>query len=249
MKDLFEQHIADRQDEQPGTLERRRYWARVFSAYCHKHGLTLEQLTREQLESYLEALQWTPGPRGLPSPSTVYQGMSMLRRFLCWAVSRGLLASDPTAGWVFGRPLRREKQLLSRSQLEAIFQSPLSTPVGLRDRAILGLFAEMGLYGTDCSALNLADLDLVGYRIRQLRLSAHLAEHLHRYLKSARPALLTNPSEKALLLTRFGGRIPPATVDSVLIRHSPGNRVSPSTLHRSWLAHREAFLSRRLPES
>ena len=163
-----------------------------------EHQLALEDVTRQHLETYLQALLWTPASHGkLPSTSTVYQAVSMLRKSLRWCVRHGHLPSNPTAGWVFGRPAVGEKRILSRPELEAILNSPADTPLGLRDRALLGIHAELGLFGLDCEKLQLADVDLAAYTLRKLKLSPGLTEHLSRYLRQGRPALLTNPYERA----------------------------------------------------
>ena len=250
MQKLFEQHLAECQaaGEQAETLSTRSRWQAQFEAFCIDNKLELGELTRAHLEKYQQHLLWNPAKHGkLPSASTVYQAMGMLRKFLRWCVKNGHLKTEPTAGWVFGRPAFGEKRLISRTELEAIFSSPDDTPIGLRDRAILGIYAELGIFGVDCHKLKIADVDLAAYRLSNLRLSPELTEHLSRYLRQGRPALLTNPEEQALFLTRWGTLISENTSDTVLIRHSPGNRISPRTFRRSWMAHREAMLSRRLP--
>lgn len=249
MNELFSLHLVDRQHDSAFTLERRRYWARHFQAFCAERNLKLEDVTRSALDAYVQALEWEPGPRGLLSPNTVYQGAQMLRAFLRWACAHGHLAADPTQGWLLVKATARERALLTRNQLEAILNSTGQHPVGLRDRAVLGVAAELGLIGGPCERLDLADLDLANYRLGEHRLGAQLAEHLHRYTRHGRPALLTNPGEKALFLTNAGKRMPHPTLAAVLLRHSPGHPVRGKTLHRSWLAHRDAFLNRRLPDS
>ena len=252
MHSLFEQHLVACREagEQAETLATRSRWQASFSAFCAAHQLALEDLTRADLEKYQQHLLWSPAGHGkLPAAATVYQAMSMLRKFLRWCVRHGHLEADPTAGWVFGRPAYGEKRLLSRSELDTILNAPNDSPLGLRDRALLGIYAELGLFGIDCHKLKLSDVDLAAYRLRHLPLSPSLTEHLSRYLRQGRPALLTDPDETALFLTRLGTPISGNTSDTVLLRHTPGNRVSPRVLRRSWMAHRDAMLSRRLPGS
>ena len=250
MRELWERYLHEMKSngDKLATWQCRAYWANIFQGYGSQNDLVLADLTREQLEAYLQWLLWTPLPTGrLRSPNTVYQGMRMLRHFLRWAVSEGGIDADPTAGWVFGKPTTRTPMLLSRAQLESLFNAPNANPIGQRNRAVLQTIAELGLYSERCSLLNLADLDLVGYQLQGLKLSAHLAELFHSYLRHARPALLTNPAEPALFLGRFGGRLTPEAVEFMLADYTRGHRVSPRTLRRSWLAHRDAFLNRRLP--
>jgi integrase len=88
---------------------------------------------------------------------------------------------------------------------------------------------------------------LAGFRLTGIPLSANLLEHLQTYLRKGRPALLTDPCETALFLSRTGLRM-----ESYRIRAIAGCRGGPlvtaSLLRRSWLAHREASSGRRLTE-
>jgi site-specific recombinase XerD len=238
--------LADCWRDKPHSRARRRQWFHSFAKFCDEVGVTLSQITPEIVNQYHERLLWAPGPRSI---STIDQGLRELRTFLRWAVRQGHLRPDPTVGWLLPKPQTREKKLLTRAQLEAILdESPDNEPMGLRDRAILCVLAETGLSTTACQNLDLVDLDLAHYRLCRKPLSPRLAEHLQRYLRKSRPALMTDPDEPALFLNRVGARLLYHSVRHVVRRHA-GVPLSPQLLRRSWLAHREAFLGRRLTDS
>jgi len=73
-------------------------------------------------------------------------------------------------------------------------------------------------------------------------------ENLQRYVTKGRPALMSDPDEPALLLTRTGTRLGEPSVRVIAKRHGEF-AISPQLLRRSWLAHREALLGRRLTDS
>lgn len=248
MEEHFERFLADRWRDRPATFKARRFWLRSFATFCQEQSLALERISPKDLRKYHEQLLWVPGQRGALSQHFIHQGLGMLRTFLRWAVQNGLLSPDPTAGWVLGDARSREKKLLTRAQLEAILNAPGHEPLGLRDRAILGAIAELGLSAPACQSLNLADLDLVRYRLHRKPMSSQLAESSQHYLKHGRPGLITNPDEMALFVTRLGNRLSIQRLALVATRHA-GQPVSISLLRRSWLAHREAFLGRRLTDS
>ncbi len=249
MREHLERYLADCWRDKPYSRERRRQWFYSFAAFCDELGLALNQITPQIVKKYHERLLWTPGPRGPRSMSTIDQGLRELRTFLRWAVRQSLLSPDPTVGWLLPKAQAREKKLLTRAQLEAILdESPDNEPLGLRDRAILCVLAELGLSTTACQNLDVADLDLVHYRLCRKPISPRLAEHLTRYLHKSRPALMTDPDEPALFLNRVGARLLYHSVRNVVKRHA-GVTLSPQLLRRSWLAHREAFLGRRLTDS
>lgn len=249
MEELFERFLADRWRDRPATLKARRFWFRSFSAFCQEQSIVFERLSIQDLQRYQERLLWVPGARGSLSAHFIRQGLGMLRTFLRWAVQRGLLSPDPTENWVLGRPQSREKKLLTRAQLEFVLhESTDQQPLGLRDHAILGIQAELGLTPRICHSLDLADLDLARYRLSRKPISHHLAESLGHYLKRGRPALLTDPDETALFLTHHGTRLSTECLARVAT-HRSGQTISAITLRRSWLAHQQANVGHRLTDS
>ena len=88
---------------------------------------------------------------------------------------------------------------------------------GKRRRAILELLYGTGIRVGECEWLDLSDVNLgqgvlfirdgKGKRDRVVPLLGRAADALDLYLREARPALLKDPSEGALLLTRHGTRL------------------------------------------
>lgn len=238
MCEYWDCYLAQSRLESPSTNARRRFWANFFS----------QQLsTWPPTRSDIEQLFWQPRSDGkFYSPHTVCQGLTMLRQFLRWAVAQGIWERHPFDQWTIGRASSKSQELLTRQQLQDILSKPAATPIGLRDRAILNLMAELGLSARALAALDLKSVSLDAHELNGQRLSALLGEHLQRYLRHGRPALLTDPGETALFLTHQGRRPQAQSIAQVLLRHAP-HRIGTRVLHRSWLAHRQAFHSRHLP--
>ena len=250
MDEWIEKHIVHRNEhgDQDDTCRMRRRYLIRFARYCQANDLRLAEVLQEHFLAYQTQVNWDQGSRGLmPSPATVAQNLLAVRTFLRWATAKGQIDLDPTADWRLGRSITRPRSLLTRPQLEAILESPSSTTAfGLRDRAILSVMAELGLFSRACRTLDLSDLDLMLHRLRGKPLGPHLTEKLYRYVHRGRPALLTNPDEPALFLTRSGGRMVLETITLVILKHGR-RQTHPRDFHKSWLAHREAFLNGRLP--
>ncbi len=249
MQSLFDRYLQEQADLAPETLVMFGRCFKPWSAFCERRGLALEQVTEEHLKAYEQELLWTPnGRQKLPAPATVDQNLRSLRAFLRWAHRGGHLEFDCTQGWLLARPVSRPQALLTRAQLDSLFQSPdLSTPLGMRDGAILSVIAELGLLSRGCRLLDVADLDLAGARLGRLSLGARLHEKLSFYMKRARPALLAAPEEAALFLSREGRRLSEESVAAVVLRHARA-QVQPRALRKAWLTHHQAALGRRLPE-
>jgi len=123
-------------------------------------------------------------------------GLRALLRFLHL---RGLTATPlvgavpAVAGWrLAGLP-----RGLSPEQVAALLGGPnVTTPVGLRDAAVLRLLADLGLRGAEVAALRLDDVDWrrgevivrgKGARVERLPLTMSVGEALAGYLTGARP--------------------------------------------------------------
>lgn len=103
--------------------------------------------------SAVEALR-AVGSRSAGSKRT---RLSQLRTFCRWAVGRGYLDHDPTAGLPPPRQQRRDPRALRADQVTSMFEAAASA----RDRAILALMAWSGLRCCEVSALQLRDWDRV----------------------------------------------------------------------------------------
>lgn len=250
MREHFEPYLATSFRDKPPTQVMRRQWISRFADFCNEQGVHLSQITFPVVQKYEQRLTWSMNASGRTfSASSIDQGLREIRAFLRWAVHQGLLAPDPTAGWLLPRPIPREQHPLSQAQLRKILdECPGIDPLGLRDRVILWVLAELGFSIRVCHEMDLADLDLVRYRLCRKPLSAQLVDHCRRYLDKGRPALLSDPDEPALLLTRTGTRIGAQSV-RVVARRQAGLTISPQLLRRSWLAHRDAMAGRRLTDS
>jgi site-specific recombinase XerD len=103
-------------------------------------------------------------------------------------------AVPAVAGWRLGSLPRG----LSRAQVDALLAAhDLTTPVGLRDHAVVSVLARLGLRGAEVAALRLDDVDwyrgeiLVrgkGSRIERLPLPVEVGQVLADYLTGGRPA-------------------------------------------------------------
>lgn len=130
------------------------------------------------------------------SAKALVTGMRSLLRFLHidGRVPAPLVGAVPgVAGWRLGTLPRG----LPQAQVTALLAAPdTTTPVGLRDHAVLTLLARLGLRGAEVAALRLADVDwrggeLVvrgkGARVERLPLPVAAGEAVAAYLTGGRP--------------------------------------------------------------
>ena len=247
MQNHFEAYLASCFRDKRSTRRMRLHWLHEFARFCNKQNLTLSQITSADIDKYRQQLTWVPGARGPLSASSIHNGLVAVRALLRWAVAQGLLSPDPTVGWILPAPTIREKKIMNRDQLEqALYQVTGLDPLDLRNRALLWVATELGFSTVLCCKLELSHLDLSRYQLLRKPMSAQFLEIMQGYLHKGRPALLTDPEETKLFLTRVGTRMHTQSVNRVLQACGGGNA---DTLHRSWKAHRESILGRRLTDS
>jgi integrase/recombinase XerD len=109
------------------------------------------------------------------------------------------------------------KTILSQEEIKAVYENCDSTPLGLRDRAMLSVFYGCGLRRSE--GVNLDAKDFLAeknrlyvrkgknYKERYVPLTAEVKEDLENYLYYARPIHLKEPNQKALFLSERGNRL------------------------------------------
>ena len=120
------------------------------------------------------------------------------------------------------------------------------TSRGKRSRAILDLLYGTGIRVGECERLDLADVNLgqgvlfirdgKGRKDRVVPLLGRAADALDTYLREARPALMKDPREPALFLTRHGTRVRVKTIQ-YLVRMNAKKAEIPQPLSPHQLRH------------
>ena len=140
----------------------------------------------------------------------------VLRRFYRWALRERLRADDPTLRLDTARQPPRRPKTLSEAQVEALVSAPdVTTPLGLRDRAMLELLYASGLRVTELVALPVVRLSLSegvvqisgkGGKERLVPFGEAAQDWLQRYLREARPALLNGRDSGFVFVTARSGQ-------------------------------------------
>ncbi|MGI6559147.1 MAG: tyrosine recombinase XerC [Limnochordia bacterium] len=176
--------------------------------------------------------------------TTIGRKLAALRSFYRYLARMGAV-SDPVALDLAtpkkGQPLPK---FLEKDEAQTLLTRPdTTTPLGLRDRAILETLYGGGLRVGELVDLNLTDLDLKrgqlrvmgkGRRQRICLVGQPALEALQVYLSKARPKLKSPRSEDALFLNSRGGRLTARGVQMIVGKYGP---VSPHALRHSFATH------------
>lgn len=144
--------------------------------------------------------------------------LSVVRAFFRWLVKTDVLLYDPAAGL----ELPKRKGILPRSVLtqkeveRLLAAADTTTPIGLRDRAMLEVLYSTGIRNAELRALTVYDLDLdrglvrinegKNAKDRVVPLGEVACRWLREYLDEARPKLLArdNAGEQTVFLSKNG---------------------------------------------
>jgi integrase/recombinase XerD len=146
-------------------------------------------------------------------------------------------------------PTRHRPQILSKEKIRDLLDAPKesSTPLALRDAAILPLMYETGIRAADVIPLLVEDFDPQGARIliRSIRLSFYsLGEAsalIDRYLQEGRPHLARIPEENHLFLNQRGKALTRQGI-WFIVKHwakeaDLSEEISPNTIRHSLIQH------------
>jgi site-specific recombinase XerD len=178
------------------TLRNYRQWLLRFSAWMHQHqrsdSVKATDITQKTVHDYRLWLAKFTNQRGESlNPATQSYHVIALRSFLRWLTKNDypVLAPEKVD---LPKTEGRRLEFLTREQLERLLSQPtISTPLGLRDKAILELLFSTGLRVSELVKLDREQIDLKrqefgvkgkGGRVRVVYLSNRASHWLERYL-------------------------------------------------------------------
>jgi integrase/recombinase XerD len=245
--DGFLAHATVERGLAPGTIQAYGRDLLRFLEFLEGKGVRrLAQLRREHLTGFLARLERD----GLGGRSRA-RALVAVRRWLRHLGAAGALARDPTEGVAaprFDRPLPR---VLRTDEAVALIEAvDPSTPLGVRDRAMLEVLYGGGLRVSELVKLPLGGLDLraglarvmgKGSRERMVPLGGPALDALGAYLEVGRPVLARGAARAsdAVFLSRRGA---PMTRQNFFARLRgvavaagiPRERVSPHVLRHAF---------------
>lgn len=199
-------------------------WLEHFASHCPgpPGGLNPADLTR-----YHKSLHWEPGPSGkLYSENTVNQALGVVRAYLRWCVEQGYLKTSPASHLKTRGVPKKERVYLTTAQARKLLSLPdLEIPLGLRDRAALGLVVEVQASPASLARLNLSDFQpdtgallLKSRKRRIVSLGTGLQADLERYIRLGRQRG-AQLDEQALFVSFSGKRLSTSAFQEILRKY------------------------------
>ncbi len=224
----------------------RRDLTRYLSSLVQQDVATLDDVRSRHVLSFLQQLH----DRGR-QPSTLARNITSLKRFHRYLLLQGITSLDPVAEVESPRLQRRAPACLSALEVELLLDAPdTSSPLGLRDKAMLELLYASGLRVSELIGLTLPYLQLDsgllrvrgrGNRERVVPMGSQAVKYNKAYLDIARPALVGPESGAEVYLNARGSSLSRMAVWKAIrtaaSRAGLERDISPHTLRHSFAAH------------
>jgi integrase/recombinase XerD len=187
---------------------------------------------------------------GISTPSLA-RSLAAIRGFHKYLMSDGLAQTDPTVNSATPRGWKRLPKTLSTSDVDSLLNQPdASTPIGLRDKAMLELLYATGLRASELVGIRLPDINLErgflvvmgkGSKERAVPMGESAIAAIKDYLAGARRLLLKGGDSDMLFISSkrrgitrqmFWERIKFYAAKAVITKN-----ISPHTLRHSFATH------------
>jgi site-specific recombinase XerD len=226
-----------------GEKTRRAYGVDLaqLAEWAASRGLQPSELTHRHLRLFAGSVS----ERGA-TKSTVARKLAAIRTFYGQLVERGEIQANPAELVATPKKDSYLPRVLKPGEVAALLERiPASTPLDLRDRAMLELAYAAGLRAEELVNLDLGSMDPdaeevrvegKGGRTRVVPVGEHAWRALDRYLARGRPTLDAG-DEHALFLSKNGRRLSTSDVRRRVARRVRQAGISPHTLRHSFATH------------
>ena len=245
----FMMHVRVEKGLSANTISAYRRDLQKFDGFARKRKLTLESVGRNHLVDFLAGLY-----RQKLESRTVARQLVTLRNFFRFAQVQDLIPEDPSINLESPKIRRHLPGYLRLEEVERLLEQPdSSTPMGLRDKAMLEVLYSTGLRVSELIGLGVSDLDSKvgcvrcigkGDKERIVPVGKKALSTVDKYLRDGRPQLLRNARASAgpaLFVNRRGAALSRVGVWKILSAYGrrAGLRVAltPHMLRHSFATH------------
>jgi integrase/recombinase XerD len=178
-----------------------------FAQFTAKRGLKVADISRGDIVDFLGTLY----RKGLDSRS-VARELVTIRHFFRFSLLEGFVAEDPAANIESPKFRQSLPDFLSLEEVDKLLALPdVSTPVGLRDKAMIELMYSTGLRVSELCGLRVSDLQIEagclrcigkGNKERLVPVGRRALDVVELYLRKSRPAILGEATSPYLFINR-----------------------------------------------
>ena len=247
MIDIYLTYLRDVKRMSPNTVESYARDLAALAAFADEHGLAVDALSRRDLEAFVRSLM----SRGL-SPRSVARAVACVRGYFRFSALERKLDQSPAADLRAPRAWPALPKFLDLEEVDRLLVQPdVSTPRGLRDKALLEVLYASGMRVSELVAIKPGDLNLdegyltcvgKGDKERIVPVGHAATDCLRRYMRDGRAALLhKRTSPWVFVNARDGGPLSRVGFWKVLkaygVKAGISREISPHVLRHSFATH------------
>lgn len=224
-------------------------YRRDMTLYAHwlyqERAKALYETQAEDLNAYFAARH------DETKPSSSNRRLAVLKRFFQLALRQHHVTADPCLKLRSARQPQRLPKTMSEGQVEALLAAPdVSTPLGLRDRAMIELMYASGLRVSELVTLKSIEVGMnegvlrvtgKGSKTRLVPFGEEAGAWMARYLAEARSQILQGQIDDALFVTARGGPMTRQMFWTLIKKYALQAgitvRLSPHTLRHAFATH------------
>jgi integrase/recombinase XerD len=208
--DAYLAHLTVERRLASNSVESYAHDLRLLADYAVGRNVAIDALARTDLEEFVRGLM-----AGGRSPRSVARAIACYRGFYRFLVLDGRVKASPADDL---RPPRAWKVLpryLAVDEVDHLIAQPdVTTPRGLRDRALIELLYATGMRVSELVSLRPTDINLEasyltctgkGDKQRIVPIGEEAADWVRKYIRDARPALLRKRTSPRLFVNARGG--------------------------------------------
>jgi integrase/recombinase XerD len=217
------------------------------------HGiLSVRELHLLRFARHLAEVPKKHNPEATLSTGAQSCYLHAVRGFFAWLVRSSVLLENPARDLPAPESVRLPRRVLTKAEAHRLMNAPSRSSVqGQRDRAILEVFYGTGLRRGECLRLDVIDVDLgqelllvrsgKGKKDRMVPLTRQAVSALDLYLRESRPELVKDSRELALFLSKYGLRMSPTCLSTLITKHAQDARIEgpvfPHALRHAYATH------------
>ena len=246
MIDGYLTYLRDVRRMSPNTLESYGRDLTQLATFAETQGKEVVALDRRDLESFVRSMM----AAGL-APRSVSRTVACVRGFYKFITVEQKLAHNPADDLRSPRAWPALPKFLSLEDVDRLLTQPdVSTPIGLRDKALIELLYATGLRVSELLSLRAGDLHMdegyltcvgKGDKQRMVPMGQDASNWVTRYARDARPALVKKKSSAWLFVNARGGPLSRIGFWKILkeygIKANLPVALSPHVLRHSFATH------------
>ena len=239
-------HLRAERGLSPNTVSAYRSDLQKLQSWAASREQAIEAIKPRDIAAFLAHLR----ALGL-SARSAGRAVHAIRGFFRFLVREEKLAEDPMENIRAPRPFKPLPRFLNRVQVEALLQAPdLTTPLGLRDKAILETMYASGLRASEVTHLKTENIDPdigllrifgKGRKERLVPIGSSALAAILRYEQEGRPKLLKKKKTRELFLNHSGEGLSRMGLWLIVRRHAltvgVAGILTPHVLRHSFATH------------